>query len=55
MGARFCSVGLKDFFLANTMKNTLYIKLYLGFIPENIIRRYNLDELVVDGYVYMNI
>ena len=31
------------------------MKLHISFIPEDIINRYNLKELVVDGFVYIRI
>ena len=54
-GARFCSVDLRDFFLSSTMKEPEYMKLHLKYIPQDIIEKYNLLELAVDGYVYIMI
>ena len=54
-GARFCSVDLKDFFLASHMQEPEYMRLHISFIPDDIIDRYGLMELVVDDYVYIEI
>ena len=53
--ARFMSADLKDFFLASPMSRPEYMKMALKYIPQDIIERYNLLELAVDGYVYIRI
>jgi hypothetical protein len=54
-GARFCSVDLKDFFLSSLMDEPEYMKLHISFIPEDIVEKYNIRELLVDGFVYIRI
>lgn len=54
-GARFVSSDLKDFFLASRMARPEYMKIALRHIPQDIIDRYNLEALAVDGYVYVKI
>ena len=54
-GARFCSVDLKDFFLSSIMKDPEFMKLHISFIPDDIMKRYNLAEKAVDGFVYIRI
>ena len=37
------------------MKEPEYMRLHLDYIPEDIVKRYKLEELAVDGYVYIKI
>ena len=54
-GARFCSIDLKDFFLASPMENPEYIRMQWAYIPQDIRDQYNLHDKVSDGYVYIKI
>jgi hypothetical protein len=54
-GARFCSVDLKDFFLASEMKNPEYMKIHISYLPDDIIEHYNLRNKTHNGYVYVRI
>jgi hypothetical protein len=49
-------VGIKDFYLCTPMKHPEYMRLKKTNIPEEIMREYQLQELVtVDGYEYCEI
>jgi hypothetical protein len=49
-------VGINDFYLCTLMKCPGYMRLKKTDIPEEIMREYQLQELVtVDGYVYCEI
>ena len=37
------------------MRNAEHMNIHISFIPEDIIERYNVMELIVDGVVYMTI
>ena len=54
-GARFCSVDLKDFFLATEMSRPEYMKIHISYLPDDIILKYNLREKVHNGYVFVQI
>ena len=53
--ARFMSIDIKDFFLNNPMARYEYIRIPVDIIPQDIMDQYNLHELVVGGYVYVEI
>ena len=55
-GARFMASDLKDFFLASPMDSPEFMKIPIKHIPQDIIKTYNLLNLVTpDGYVYVKI
>ena len=54
-GARFLSMDLKDFFLASTMKEPEFMKIHRKYVPQDIIDKYNLEEKIIDNYVYAKI
>ena len=54
-GARFMSCDLKDFFLATPMKHPEYMRIHYKHFPADIREKYNLDELVVNDYIYVKI
>ena len=54
MGARFFSLDLKDFFLASPMKSPEYMRIAYKYFPDDIKKRYNIDEIVAeDKFVYV--
>ena len=55
LGARFLSADLKDFFLCSFMKTPEYMKIPVKFIPDDIIKKYNIKALEHKGYVYVKI
>ncbi len=54
-GARFMSLDLKDFFLATPMQRPEYMRVPYKYFPSDIRKKYNLDLLVHDGYIYVRI
>ena len=55
-GARFMSCDIKDYFLATLMAHPDFMKISLKYFPEDIIKKYNLMQLVdSNGYVYIQI
>jgi hypothetical protein len=55
-GARCIMLDIKDFYLNTPMKCKEYMRLKMTDIPDEIIKEYNLQELVTeDGYVYCGI
>jgi len=54
--AKYLTLDLKDFYLNTPMARPEYIRIKLADIPEDVIERYNLRELVdADGYVYCRV
>jgi hypothetical protein len=52
-GARCFMLDIKDFYLNTPMKCKEFMRLKITDIPDEIIKEYNLQELVTkDGYVY---
>ena len=55
-GARFMSADLKDFFLATPMDGEEYMKVQYKHFPNDIRKRYKLDQKVTDNeYIYIKI
>ena len=55
-GARFICTDIVNYFLASPMARTEYMKVKIKFLPQDIIEKYNLRELVTaDGFVYIAI
>ena len=54
-GARFCSMYLKDMFLHTPMDNPEYMKVPYKFFPPDIRKKYSLDDLVHNGFIYIKI
>ena len=55
-GARFMSADLKDFFPATPMEGDEYMKVNYKHFPEDIRRRYKLQEKVTaSGHIYIKI
>ena len=55
-GARFLSADLKDHFLASKMGRPEYMRIPIKVLPQDIIDRYSLLDLVDNqGYVYVKI
>ena len=53
--ARFFTCDLKDHFLASPMDKPEYMRIPTKCIPQDIMDRYNLQEKVHKGYVYVKI
>ena len=48
-GSKMMGMDVKDFYLNTILPNEEYIRIPISFIPEEIIRMYNLWEFVHDG------
>ena len=54
--AKFMTIDLKDFFLASPMLTPEFMKLQYKHIPDDIIKKYNLDKKVAaDRCIYVKI
>ena len=54
-GSRFCSMDLKDHFLATPMKEYEYMRIPYRLIPQDIREKYQLESKVHDGHIYCRI
>ena len=55
-GARFMCLDIKDHFLATPMEHPEFMKVKCKHIPEDIIKRCNIDSIATnDGWVHMRI
>ena len=54
-GAKYMTLDVSDFYLATPMEEYEYGRLKVDYIPEATMKKYNLYELVHDGYVYIKI
>ena len=52
-GARFCSMDIKDMFLCTLMETPEFMKVPYKFFPQDIRIRYNLEEKVHNGFIYI--
>jgi hypothetical protein len=48
-------MDIKNFYLGNPLPRFEYMKMLLSRFPEEIIQKYNLNALAVDGWVYIEI
>ena len=53
-GARFMTIDIKIFYLGTPMDIYEYMKIRLDMIPEEIRRKYKLNEKQHNGYVYID-
>ena len=52
-GEKLLSIDIKNFYLHTTMPWYEYMRLKLSDLPDNVIRQYNLENIVTkDGYIY---
>ena len=54
-GARFVSIDLKDMFLHTIMKDPEFMKVPYKYFPEDIRKRYQLNEKVDNNFIYVRI
>ena len=54
-GAKYMTLDISDFYLATLMKDYEYGRLKVDYIPEATMKKYNLYDLVHNGYVYIKI
>jgi hypothetical protein len=48
-------MGIKNYYLGTPLPRFEYMKMLLSRFPEEIIQKYNLNALAVDGCVYIEI
>jgi hypothetical protein len=53
--AAMMMMDIKNYYLGTTLSRFEYMKILLSRFPEEIIQKYNLDTLAVDGWVYIEI
>jgi hypothetical protein len=46
---------IKNYYLGTPLSRLEYMKILLSRFPEEIIQRYNLNALAVDGWVYIEL
>ena len=54
-GAQYMTLDISDFYLATPMEEYEYGRLKVDYIPEATMKKYNLHNLVSNGYVYIQI
>ena len=52
-GARFLSMYLKEMFIRTLMASPEYMKVPLKYFPDDITDKYNLRDMVHNGYIYI--
>ena len=53
--AKFMTIDIKDFYLSTKLKRFEYLRLKLDDLPEDVIKHYQLNGKVKNGYVYVEI
>jgi hypothetical protein len=53
--AAMMMMDIKDYYLGTSLPRFEYMKMMLSRFPEEIVQRYNLNALAVDGWVYIEI
>jgi hypothetical protein len=53
--AAMMMMDIKNYYLGTPLPRFEYIKLLISRFPEEIIQKYNLNDLAVDGWVYIEI
>jgi hypothetical protein len=46
-------MDIKNYYLGTPLPRFEYMKMFLSRFPEEIVQRYNLNALAVDGWVYI--
>jgi hypothetical protein len=54
-GARYCTADISNMYLCSDLPESEYVRFKYDMIPPNIIKHYNLDTLVENGFVYAKI
>jgi hypothetical protein len=54
-GAKYATLGIKDYFYGTPMTTYEYVRLPMETIPQEIIQQYNLERKEKDGSVYMEV
>jgi hypothetical protein len=54
-GAKMCTGDISNMYLNSTLPEPEFVKFKVDLIPLNIIKHYNLEPLIHDGYIYAQI
>ena len=54
-GAKYFTLDISNFYLGTPMDRPEYMKMPMKIMPPEIIEKYNLKELELDGWIYMKI
>ena len=54
-GARFITLNFKNFYLKTSLPQPRYIRMKIDILPDEIIKKYNLHNIVHNEYKYLNI
>ena len=54
-GAKFFTLDLARFYLGTPMDHAQYMRLPIKITPQEIINKYNLNDIEEDGWVYVKI
>ena len=54
-GGRFVASDVKDFYLETSIKKPRYGKVRAKYIPQAIINKYGLQDMIEDGWLYFEI
>lgn len=54
-GAKYCTGNIANMYLMSLLLESEFVRFQYDLIPPCIIDYYNLDELVINGFVYANI
>jgi hypothetical protein len=56
VGAKFCSIDIKNFYLCTPLKRFEYVRMHLADFPSDVIAQYNLTDIAnKDGMVFVEI
>jgi hypothetical protein len=55
LNAIFTGADIKDFYLNTPLEEYEYMRIHADLVPDEIIQQYNLQDKIVNGYVYMEI
>ena len=53
--AKYMTIDIKDYYYGTPLSTYEYLRVHLKFIPEEIIRQYNLKNIAHEEYVYIEV
>ena len=54
-GARYAASDVKIFYLATPLDDPEYMRIQAALVPQEFIDKYELQDKIKDGYIYMRI
>jgi hypothetical protein len=54
-GAKFLGIDIKDFYLNTVLDDYQYMRIPAAYVPQAIRDQYNLHNLIINGYIYLEI